>query len=273
MRHCGAGSRALPSIPPGTRLTFARRLSRETGWSQDFTRRAIAEYRRFLYLAARAGHPVTPSEEVDEVWHFHLLYTRSYWDDLCATVLGAPLHHAPTRGGRAEATKFTDWYERTLASYRQHFDAEPPAEIWPDATRRFRPLVKPTADSHWIVPKPRWWPRSGTRKRPGRMSMAAAAGAMVSGPAEAAGSGHGANPLNVLLLTGYFTFIGYHVLRWLFATPEERERRRKRGGSSGDGGGSGCGSSSSGGGDCDGSGGGGDCGGSGCGGGCGGGGD
>ena len=78
--------------------------------------RAIEEYKRFVFLAMAAGHPVTPLDEVDQVWHLHLCYTRSYWEDLCGEVLRAPLHHGPTRGGAAERARFDDQYRRTLAS-------------------------------------------------------------------------------------------------------------------------------------------------------------
>ena len=58
-------------------LDFSARLSKENGWSREFTTRAIQEYKRFLLLAMHAGHPVTPGEAVDQVWHLHLVYTRS----------------------------------------------------------------------------------------------------------------------------------------------------------------------------------------------------
>ena len=64
--------------PPGVELTFERRLSRENGWSREYARRVVDEYRRFVLLAMEAGHVVTPSEEVDQAWHLHLIYTRSY---------------------------------------------------------------------------------------------------------------------------------------------------------------------------------------------------
>ncbi|MEK6230809.1 MAG: hypothetical protein N2A42_03075 [Luteolibacter sp.] len=35
----------------------------------------MTEYKRFVALAMLAGHPVTPSEEVDQAWHLHLVYT------------------------------------------------------------------------------------------------------------------------------------------------------------------------------------------------------
>src|SRR5438128_499968 len=90
--------------------TFADRLAKENGWTHSFCDRAIKEYRRFAYLAVAAGHPVSPSEVVDQVWHLHLIFTRSYWDDFCGQALGRTLHHEPSTGGCAERVKFADWY-------------------------------------------------------------------------------------------------------------------------------------------------------------------
>ena len=64
------------------KLTFAERLARENGWSRPFARRVVDEYKRFVFMAMVADHEVTPSDEIDEAWHLHLTYTRSYWDDL-----------------------------------------------------------------------------------------------------------------------------------------------------------------------------------------------
>lgn len=139
----------------GARLPFSARLARDQDWDPGFARRVTGEYKRFLWLAMRAGHPVTPSREVDEAWHLHLCYTRSYWDELCGKVLGKPLHHGPTEGGRAEDEKFADWYGRTLESYRRHFAEEAPADIWPPAEKRFAPVKRRTIDpaEHWVIPK------------------------------------------------------------------------------------------------------------------------
>lgn len=145
---------------PGTQLTFAARLARENGWSSGFARRVVDEYRRFLYMAMVAGHEVTPSEHVDEAWHLHLVYTRSYWDDLCPNVLGRPLHHNPTRGGAAENSRHHEQYNQTLASYESHFGEAAPADIWPPAEIRFGEdleHVRTSRTRNWIIPKPRLW--------------------------------------------------------------------------------------------------------------------
>lgn len=118
-------------------LTFEARLARENDWSIAFAQRVVAEYKKFLFLAKVAGHQVTPSEEIDQAWHLHMLYTKSYWDRLCRDVLGFDLDHEPTKGGQSEGDKFVDWYERTKDSYRKFFGERPPRDIWPDTKDRF----------------------------------------------------------------------------------------------------------------------------------------
>jgi uncharacterized protein (TIGR04222 family) len=144
---------------PGVGLTFARRLARENGWSLAYAERVIVEYKRFLLLASEAGHVVSPSEQVDQAWHLHLTYTRSYWDGLCRDLLGRPLHHGPTKGGAAEQAKFIDLYNQTLASYERIFGEPPPGDIWSPADKRFGEdlrHVSVNTERYWIVPKPRW---------------------------------------------------------------------------------------------------------------------
>lgn len=118
-------------------LPFSARLARENGWELQHAYRVIEEYRRFVYLALRAGHPVTPPDAVDQAWHLHLLYTEDYWQRFCPQVLQQELHHMPTSGGDAERAKFRAWYARTLASYQTAFGEAPPEDIWPDVETRF----------------------------------------------------------------------------------------------------------------------------------------
>ncbi|WP_029630536.1 TIGR04222 domain-containing membrane protein [Zavarzinella formosa] len=141
---------------PGVRLRFADRLARENGWTAQFARRVIAEYKRFCFLAMEAGHPVTPSEQIDQAWHLHLVYTRNYWEDFCPNALGQPLHHGPTKGGEAESHKHHDWYEKTRASYQRLFGEAPPTDIWPSAADRFHhdPACRRVNwKENWVVPK------------------------------------------------------------------------------------------------------------------------
>jgi hypothetical protein len=123
--------------PADVSLSFAARLARENRWTAAHAERVIGEYKRFCYLAMRAGHEVTPSDSVDQAWHLHLTYSRDYWQVFCPKVLGADLHHGPTRGGQVERDRFYRQYAATLAAYETAFGEAPPADIWPAAHRRF----------------------------------------------------------------------------------------------------------------------------------------
>jgi len=135
---------------------FAVRLARENGWSVAFARRAVVEYKRFVFLAVTGSAPVCPSEAVDAVWHLHLTYTRSYWHRFCGELIGKPLHHDPTKGGASEGAKHGAMYEATLARYRDTFGEAPPADVWPPAEQRFgddtRHRTVNTA-RNWVIPK------------------------------------------------------------------------------------------------------------------------
>ena len=117
----------------------------------------LTKYRRFMCLAVVAGHGVTPSDQVDQVWHLHLTYTRTYWERFCPDALGTPVHHGPTRGGPQEAATYRDWYVRTLESYRRVFGEDPPVDIWPPVSVRFGEdlrFERVNTTRHWIIRKP-----------------------------------------------------------------------------------------------------------------------
>lgn len=111
-------------------FTFTHKLIKETGWSQKFAQKAIEEYKKFTFLAVVSNHPVVPSEIVDQVWHLHLLYTHSYWQEFCPKILGKPLHHIPSKGSISEWEKHQNMYRKTLASYEFYFAEYAPSDVW-----------------------------------------------------------------------------------------------------------------------------------------------
>jgi hypothetical protein len=73
--------------------------SRSAGNGWDPARRTAAEagYRRFLalkYVCPTAS--LRPSDDVDEIWHQHILNTRQYAKD-CSGLFGGFLHHQPEK--------------------------------------------------------------------------------------------------------------------------------------------------------------------------------
>lgn len=154
---------ALALDRPGATLTFAQRLAEENGWSKAYASRVIEEYKCFLYLIAVTRTPLTPSDTVDQTWHLHLSYTRSYWQDLCKQILGFELHHHPTQGGAAERNRFVAQYQRTLDTYRHLLSGEPPQDIWPPVTERFteaKGFVRVNTADVWLVREPKTWCRN-----------------------------------------------------------------------------------------------------------------
>jgi hypothetical protein len=65
------------------------------GWSLSETMEVVGNYRKFLQQ--HANNPkaeLVPTEQVDEVWHLHILDTKRYHQD-CQTMFGHYLHHLP----------------------------------------------------------------------------------------------------------------------------------------------------------------------------------
>lgn len=140
----------------GAELTFTQRLARENGWDVEFARRATEEYKRFIYLICVSEGTLTPSEQVDQVWHLHMVYTRDYWQRFCKETLHRELHHEPTEGGMDEDAKFNAAYRGTLAHYKEQFELNPPEDVWPSPETRFRGQASSRlvdTETVFIVPK------------------------------------------------------------------------------------------------------------------------
>ncbi|MGL1886208.1 MAG: hypothetical protein OCD76_06810 [Reichenbachiella sp.] len=141
---------------PDSAYTFSMRIAKENGWKISHALQAIEEYKKFLFLACTVDHPVTPSDQVDQVWHLHLIYTRSYWIDLCKHLLQREIHHGPTTGGSDSTVTFKNFYNETLNSYKKYFKKVAPEEFWPDSDKRFSDIHfrRINVKKHWIIKRP-----------------------------------------------------------------------------------------------------------------------
>jgi hypothetical protein len=137
---------------PDASFKFSDRLAQENLWSLDYAKKVIEEYKKFMYLGANYGK-VTPSLDVDECWHLHMIYTEDYWINFCKNTIGMAFQHGPTKGGWIEDVRFREQYDKTLGYYRMAF-GEPPADIWPPAEERFKPVQRVRVDlsKHWVIP-------------------------------------------------------------------------------------------------------------------------
>ncbi|GAB1855336.1 hypothetical protein MHTCC0001_01690 [Flavobacteriaceae bacterium MHTCC 0001] len=138
-------------------FTFTDRLARENDWSIEYSLRTILEYKKFIFLITISNVPQTPSDQIDQVWHLHLLYTQSYWIDMCGNTINKMIHHGPTKGSE-EKLMFKEQYIKTLEFYKSTFKQEPPKDIWVDANTRFNEIhfTRVNRKRNWVIPKPRF---------------------------------------------------------------------------------------------------------------------
>jgi hypothetical protein len=85
------------------------------GWSMERAAAAERRYRRFFYLKAILPEGMaSPTEEVDEFWHQHIINTRQYGPD-CQAVVGRFLHHTflslddPEQAREAQTVWLATW--------------------------------------------------------------------------------------------------------------------------------------------------------------------
>jgi len=111
-------------------------IQKQMGWSNDMAARVIEEYRKFLFLAMRAGHQVIPPGAVNDVWMLHMQNVQNYWE-----TLGQMISERPMAAGfdpKALGAMGDSW-KATLESYERIFGTKPPMDIWGQAARAANP--------------------------------------------------------------------------------------------------------------------------------------
>ncbi|MDH5681002.1 MAG: hypothetical protein OEZ36_05425 [Spirochaetota bacterium] len=97
------------------------RLSEKCGITHDLAPDWMREVIRFLHLIAYSGERLTPSVDVDNVWHEFILCTRTYMD-FCESQFGRFVHHYP--GGTEDENQRQ--FKRTLELYKGQFGRPKP---------------------------------------------------------------------------------------------------------------------------------------------------
>lgn len=96
----------------------------------------LLEYRKYLVLAYLTDQMISPSEQVDQVWHLHMTYTQHYRATY-QTLIERDFKHSPSAGGSSEGKKFQNIYGDTLDFYKAVFLMDAPTDVWESVKQRF----------------------------------------------------------------------------------------------------------------------------------------
>src|ERR1700754_2493607 len=91
----------------GLQSVIAKLCHAERGlcWTPVQAESAVKRYRQWLWLnSAYPDENIPPSQEIDAVWHTHILDTRKYAKD-CEMLFGHFLHHNPFSGWESDAAE------------------------------------------------------------------------------------------------------------------------------------------------------------------------
>lgn len=115
----------MPSIQYIRKLDLeylARRLAFKENWVLEEAQEAVRRYKNFLILRCKYPHlKGAPAEDIDAVWHAHILHTREYTED-CNKMFGIYLHHAPARGTEGEKELLEEKYKQYAELYHKEFN-------------------------------------------------------------------------------------------------------------------------------------------------------
>lgn len=102
------------------------KLVKQYNWRHKHAIAVINMYKNFLFLNAKYGkkYNLTPSKEIDEIWHLHILDTKKYRRD-CEMIFGKYFDHGPTSfegDVKANLTEMSNSFNKMAELYRQEFD-------------------------------------------------------------------------------------------------------------------------------------------------------
>lgn len=99
------------------------------GWTKQQTLQAIGRYKTFLFISYLYPELLlVPTQEIDQVWHYHILHTRQYRQD-CEIIFGYYVDHEPVSAieGKVNHQKLEAAFVQTqtlLSRFQKYFDTE-----------------------------------------------------------------------------------------------------------------------------------------------------
>jgi hypothetical protein len=120
--------------------------SNEDNWNIQQTNQAILRYLMFLLLVyLYPNTQLVPNQEIDRVWHYHILDTMKYAED-CEMLFGRFIHHFPYFGerGKTDRDNLQTAFEQTEVLFHEHFGTSMEVSNKPSIAADCQPIGKIT---------------------------------------------------------------------------------------------------------------------------------
>jgi hypothetical protein len=114
------------------------RMINKEKWLEHDATKAIQMYRNFLFLGKKYGDEnftIVPTIDIDEIWHNHILCTKSYTEDM-HNIFGKYFHHIPDEEAKQMSVVYdaAHMFNTTAKYYAEEF-----GEAYENI--RFRPTI------------------------------------------------------------------------------------------------------------------------------------
>ena len=115
------------------------RMIDKEGWLKGDAEKALEMYKNFLLISRKYGSKdifFIPTIDIDEIWHNHILCTKTYTKDMNA-IFGRYFHHVPDEEAEHLELKYdsANSFQKTAEFYKKEFGTD-------YENIRFRPTVR-----------------------------------------------------------------------------------------------------------------------------------
>lgn len=99
------------------------------GWTREKIEKIEIWYRRFLYIRLNEKEAtLVPTNDIDEFWHIHILYTNKYYND-CKNIFSYIVQHNPiVQPNKEEDTLLKKNFNNSLKLFKKHYNEIPNIE-------------------------------------------------------------------------------------------------------------------------------------------------
>ena len=102
---------------------LVRHSMKEYGWSKAQASQAVDRYEKLFKLFGK-GSSIVPTQEIDDVWHIHMLDPESYYED-CMEYHGKIIGHNPAlEDSQEEKSKLHSLFLMTAKIWKEAYGEE-----------------------------------------------------------------------------------------------------------------------------------------------------